>query len=237
MKIKIIFDKGALNKKLCTGWGVSILINDKVLFDTGGNGECLLKNMRLLKVDTKKIEAFIISHDHWDHWGGLWHAIGGRKGVKVYICQGFSDEFKTRAEAFKVKLIELDGPVQIFKNIFITGGMPGTYGRMRLFEQAVLLRTKNGITIITGCAHPGIDTMLRTVKRYYPDESLYLALGGFHLKNTDAETIEEIIRKCRELGVKKVGPIHCSGEIAENAFKKHYGNNFLAAQAGWEIAV
>jgi len=38
MRVKILFDKDTQNKKLHTGWGVSFLVNDKVLFDTGENG-------------------------------------------------------------------------------------------------------------------------------------------------------------------------------------------------------
>ena len=67
MKVKVLFDKVAGKKELITGWGVSFLIGDEVLFDTGENGEWLVKNIRELKVDIDKIKAVVISHDHWDH--------------------------------------------------------------------------------------------------------------------------------------------------------------------------
>ena len=107
MRIKVIFDKGALDKNLCTGWGVSFLVDDKILFDTGENGEWLLKNMRSLGVEIKKIEAVVISHDHWDHWGGLWEILKEKKGLKVYSCPGFSKEFKDKAKEAQAELIEV----------------------------------------------------------------------------------------------------------------------------------
>ena len=45
MKIKILFDKDTKNKRLYTGWGVSFLIDEKILFDTGENGQWLMENM------------------------------------------------------------------------------------------------------------------------------------------------------------------------------------------------
>ena len=53
MKIKVIFDKEALDKNLRTGWGVSFLIDDKILFDTGENGQWLIDNMQNLNIDPK----------------------------------------------------------------------------------------------------------------------------------------------------------------------------------------
>ena len=86
MKINVLFDKEALNNSFCCGWGVSFLADDKVLFDTGEKGSYLLENIRSLGVDIKKIEAVIISHDHWDHWGGLWDLL--KINNKILVLQG-----------------------------------------------------------------------------------------------------------------------------------------------------
>ena len=36
------------------------------LFDFGADYRGVMKNMDLLKIDFKKIEAFALSHNHWD---------------------------------------------------------------------------------------------------------------------------------------------------------------------------
>jgi len=82
MQIKVLFNKDALNKKFHTGWG-SFLIGEKILFDTGERGDWLLENIESLKVDIDKIEVIVISHDHWDHTGGLWVLLE-KKRFKVY---------------------------------------------------------------------------------------------------------------------------------------------------------
>ena len=60
-----------------------------------------------------------------------------------------------------VKVKEWD---EISKNIYTTGEIKGTYKGSFMPEQAVILKTENGITILTGCAHPGIIEIINIVK-------------------------------------------------------------------------
>ncbi len=237
MRIKIIFDKDAFDKKLRTGWGVSFLVEDKILFDTGEKGEWLIENIRSLGVDINKIEAVVISHDHWDHWGGLWDLLKERKGLKVYSCPGFSKEFKDKTKEAQAELIEAEKVTEISQNIFITGEISGAYHGKYMPEQAVVLKTKNGLTIITGCAHPGILKMTEKVKAKFSAEPIYLVLGGFHLMESDKRAIEIVAESFKKMNIIKAGPTHCSGDMAEDIFKRYYGGNFMPIKAGQEIEV
>jgi len=51
MKVEILFDKDAMTRNLRIGWGVSFLIDERILFDTGESSRWLLENMRNLKVN------------------------------------------------------------------------------------------------------------------------------------------------------------------------------------------
>ena len=237
MRIKVIFDKKALDKKLHTGWGVSFLVDDKILFDTGEKGKWLLKNMRSLGVDIKNIEAVVISHDHWDHTGGLWGILKKRKGLKVYSCPGFGKEFKDKVKKTQAELTEANNFTEISKNIFITGEVAGAYNGKYMPEQAIVLKTKNGLTIITGCAHPGTLKVVDKVKAKFHGKTIYFVLGGFHLMKSDKRAIEILAENFKKIGVIKTGPTHCSGEIAEGIFKKYYKENFVVIKVGQEIEV
>ncbi len=167
MEIKILFDKEAVDRSLHAGWGVSFLINQEVLFDTGENGRWLLENMRNLKVDINKIMAVAVSHDHWDHTGGLWELLRNKEGLKVYACPNFSARFKKRVERLKGKLIEAERITKIVEDIFVTGEIAGEYKRRYIAEQALIVRTKEGLTIVTGCSHPGIIKIVKQVKKNF----------------------------------------------------------------------
>ena len=102
MKIKIIYDKYSLDEKLYTGWGVSFLIDDRILFDTGEDGEKLIHNMEYLGVHYEKIEAIVISHDHWDHTGGLRNILKKNRNVLVYVCPHVTNELKKNILKLKI---------------------------------------------------------------------------------------------------------------------------------------
>jgi len=65
-------------RPLHSEWGLSLYLEPQrgeekrtFLLDFGWTPETINGNMELLKVDAKKIDALIMSHGHFDHWGGL----------------------------------------------------------------------------------------------------------------------------------------------------------------------
>lgn len=232
MQIKILFDKDTKNQNLHIGWGVSFLLDERILFDTGENGSWLMENVKNLNININKIEAVVISHDHWDHTGGLWEVLKRRRGLKVYACTHFSHEFKDKLRALQGTLIEPGKFTEIAKNIFVTGEIPGVYKGKYLPEQALVVKTRNGITVIAGCSHPGIIKILEKVKEKFPQDKLYFAFGGFHLKDSSKGEINSIVEKFKEMNVEKAGPTHCSGRETEKIFKENYGKNFISIKTG-----
>ena len=75
MRIYVLLDDYAgYGSSFLAQHGVSYLIqlDDKnILFDTGQEGDPILHNMKLLKLDPSDIDYIFISHCHYDHTGGL----------------------------------------------------------------------------------------------------------------------------------------------------------------------
>lgn len=232
MEIKIVFDNNNLNENFIPGWGFSCLIDKTVLFDTGEKSEYLFKNMENLEIDISKIETVIISHDHWDHTGGLWGLLENTEDIDVYGCPNFSDEFKEKVVSLGGNLISTRGLTEIKDGISATGEIEGKYKGSFIAEQALLIKKKEGIIIITGCSHPGIVKIVKDIKDIFPGENINLVFGGFHLMNKDTREIELIVEKFKDLEVEKVGPTHCTGYEAQVMFEKVYKENFIRITAG-----
>ena len=236
MNAIIIYDNTA-KKGFQSGWGFSCLVDQKIMFDTGEAPAPLFHNMEMLKVDISNIEAVVISHDHWDHTGGLWELLKKRKGIAVYACPGFSADFKKEVNHLDGRLIEAETRLKINQNISITGEISGEYGGAYMSEQALMVKTERGITVVTGCSHPGIVIIIQKAREIFPQERISLVFGGFHLMDQNKQMIETIVATMKDMGVENVGPTHCTGQEAQHIFKNSYADHFLSIMAGQTLEI
>ncbi|MGC9059504.1 MAG: MBL fold metallo-hydrolase [Candidatus Aenigmatarchaeota archaeon] len=215
-------------------WGFSCLIEGlekKILFDTGGDGKILIKNMENLGINPKDIKLIFLSHNHWDHIGGLMDFLNKNPNVVIYLLSSFPEEIKNSIKNKNAKFIEIKKPIYICEKVGTTGQL-GTF----IKEESLVIETKKGLVIITGCAHPKIVHIIKFVKDYFKKD-IYLAIGGFHLKGFSDNELKKIIQQFRKLGVKKVGPCHCSGERCRELFKDEYQKDYIEIGVGKIINV
>ena len=102
----------------------------------------------------------ILSHQHWDHIGGLPEILQANPEIKVYVPASFSENLKREIEK-RATLIEVKEPVEISQGMRSTGELGD-----KIKEQALILDTGNGCYVLTGCAHPGLATILDTALVY-----------------------------------------------------------------------
>jgi len=234
MNITILFDNYLYKEGLETGWGFSCLVTglEKViLFDTGADGSILLSNMEKLKIEPKTIDTIFLSHQHFDHTGGLFNLLDKNFNYVIYLPRSFTESLKQKIEKCGAKSIDVSSSIEICKNAWTTGEL-GTW----IKEQSLVLKTPKGLVVITGCAHPGIVNIIKKVTELFK-KKIYLAMGGFHLAGWSDSEIKSIIRDFKVLGVRKVAPSHCSGDRTIELFEQEYGKNFIRIGVGSTIEV
>jgi 7,8-dihydropterin-6-yl-methyl-4-(beta-D-ribofuranosyl)aminobenzene 5'-phosphate synthase len=232
--ITIVYDNNEYDSRLSPAWGFCCLVKlpqKTILFDTGGDGTILLHNMAKLKIDPNEIDTVVLSHMHGDHVGGLTSFLKYNSNVTVYMPISFPQGLKDEVANTGARLEEVDKARELFDGAFTSGELDGG-----IKEQSLVLMTQKGLVVITGCAHPGIVSIVKRAKEI-SEGNVYLLMGGFHLAGASQSQVNHIAEDLLQLGVEKVAPCHCSGEGARRLLSDYFGGNYIDCGVGKEILI
>jgi 7,8-dihydropterin-6-yl-methyl-4-(beta-D-ribofuranosyl)aminobenzene 5'-phosphate synthase len=231
LRLTVLYDNYSHDPRLETGWGFAALLEQDghaVLFDTGADGDALLGNLRALSIDPRSIDAVALSHAHADHAGGLERLLATGVRPTVYLLPSFPERFKRQVGSLTT-VVETEAGQYISDGISTTGGLD-----VGIPEQALIVETRQGLLVVTGCAHPGVARLVARGMALR-NQAAYLVLGGFHLSRSTPEELRALIAEFRRLGVESVAPCHCTGDRAIEMFAAEYGESFRRAGAGLVI--
>lgn len=231
--ITIVFDNYPSDPSLRSGFGFACVVetgDKKILFDTGSEGDLLLENLQKLNIPPTEIDFVVLSHDHWDHTGGLKGFLRENSKLTVYLPKSFSKGFKNDLRDKGVSVVEVDKALKICDGIHTTGELSGV-----IKEQSLVCESGRGLVVITGCAHPGIVRIVKEARKL--SEDIHLIMGGFHLHSESDSVLVNIIEEFMRLGVNKVCPSHCTGDLAREMFLEYYGENCILGGVGTKIEV
>ncbi len=229
-KIDIVFNNVAHNEACMTEWGFACYVQTptvNILFDTGSEGEILLQNMSELNIDPHDIDLIFISHMHYDHIGGLERVLELNKKAKLFLPASAPDTSVRKLRAYGIDVALVAQPMKITDDIYSTGEM----GSEGLKEQALIIDAAQGLCVITGCAHPGIVEIVERTKKLH-GKNIYLVLGGFHMMRMNDDQITGIITRLQDLEVEYIGPSHCTGDKAMQAFRNAWEERFIDLGCG-----
>ena len=228
--VSILYDNYVFTQGLKAEWGFSCLIEGTekaILFDTGRSKEIFDYNIEKIKPSLNTVTQVVISHNHSDHTGNLFNFLADHNQVSVYVPASFPQPFMAKIQKIGAAPVPVDKPVEISRDVFLTGEMNS--GIIR--EQSLIIDTNKGLVLIAGCSHPGILNIIRKVKEIVNKE-IYLVIGGFHLLDDSDDAVKMVIKEFKNLGVRKVGATHCTGDKAIELFKKTYGKNYIQMGVG-----
>ena len=115
--------------------------------------------------------------------------------------------------------------------IALVSDAPGT---KELKELSLAINTSDGLVLVVGCSHPGIENIVAEAAQINPH--IHLIVGGFHLVTAQDAVIEKIAATVHDTyKVDYIAPGHCTGEPTFAALQKTFGDHYLYAGLGTTI--
>ena len=112
--------------------------------------------------------------------------------------------------------------------IALVSDVPGT---KELKELSLAINTTDGIVLVVGCSHPGIESIVAEAAKINPH--IHVIAGGFHLVAAQDQAIEKIATTLHDTyKVDYIAPGHCTGEPTFAALQKTFGDHYLYAGLG-----
>lgn len=238
----------------------------RILFDTGNNAATFEHNVKVLGVDLTKLDFVVISHRHADHTTGLKYLLSINPNVPVYApmepfgmfggsvpptlikpVSSLPDQMRYYGGKYPDKIASgypwaagnfelIDKLTEIFPGIFLTFTISKTPGTLELRELSLVLRGPDGLSVIVGCSHPGIEEILQAASSV--DSHFHFLCGGLHLVSTPEVEIDRLVESLKnKWKLEKIAPGHCTGEPAFLRLQKAFGDDYLYAGAGTRLEI
>lgn len=209
-------------KSLHNEWGLSLWLESQaagaqrsLMLDYGYTPDVLMNNMELVGVDPSKLDALIVSHGHYDHFGGLQGFLArfrDKLPADIKLYAGGEDNFchrlsSTQAKgqftdfgtldrreltAQKVNTVLCESPAVIAGHAFTTGKIARRSGERVLPNTFVEFAMKDGL----GC-NAGHYLPAEMEGKIVPDEHLHEHATCFHVRNRGLV----VISSCGHAGI------------------------------------
>lgn len=202
-------------------WGLALALESRagtqqrnLLLDYGYTPAALLNNLEILGVQPSRLHGLVLSHGHYDHFGGL---IGFLQKYRAQLPDdltlyvGGEDNFCTRKtasgapghfadwgvldrrelEALKVKIVYCERPTVVHDHAFSTGAIERRSFEKVIPNTLVAYHPRDGL----GCQLPEADA--RAGGKYVADEHLHEHGTVFHLRDRGLV----VISSCGHAGI------------------------------------
>ena len=233
----------------------------RILFDTGNDADIFEANVKAKGVDLKTLDSVVLSHRHSDHMAGLNYVLSVNPTVKIYAPkEGFGIYGSSLPSSFYRKHERLPAEMRYYggappevmkfgaawrganfelidKTTEIAPGMTlialvsDTPGTKELKELSLAINTPEGLVLLVGCSHPGIEKIVEAATAI--NIKIQLIAGGLHLLVASDDVIGKVVANLRDtFNVESIAPGHCTGEPTFAALKNSFGDRYLYAGLG-----
>jgi len=238
----------------------------RILFDTGNNPDTLAHNAQARGVDLASLDFVVVSHRHGDHMGGMRYLLAVNPNAKIFAPRepfgvfggdipgsfyrtepslapeeryfgGIQPDILHAGTAWPGANVQLiDKTSQIAPGVHLIATVSEKPGTLEMKELSLAIETPEGMIVVVGCSHPGVERILEAVSKINPH--IHFLAGGIHLpaaKDPEIAAMAVTLHDTYKLDF--IAPGHCTGEATFAALKKAFGERYLYAGLGTRFLI
>jgi len=238
----------------------------RILFDTGNNARTFAHNVDALGIDLRELDFAVISHRHGDHTSGLNHLLQVHPTLAIYTpeetygvfgsslpglfyprCHTLPDYMRyyegKPPEAIRhgspwpdARFVWVNEAREVAPGVHLVPVVSDVAGTREMRELALALGTPQGLVIVAGCSHPGIENILRAASAI--DARIAGLFGGLHLVLTPEPELRRLAGALRDdWQLQRIAPGHCTGEPAFAVLSEAFGERYAFCGLGDRVSL
>jgi 7,8-dihydropterin-6-yl-methyl-4-(beta-D-ribofuranosyl)aminobenzene 5'-phosphate synthase len=130
----------------------------------------------------------------------------------------------------------IEDTTEVAPGMFIVSNISDVAGTKEMHEISLALRTPQGLVLIVGCSHPGIEKIVQSATPL--DGHIFAVFGGFHLLSTPDAEVSRIASSLHDKWkVERMAPGHCTGLPAFAALRALYADKYIYAGLGSVVSL
>jgi 7,8-dihydropterin-6-yl-methyl-4-(beta-D-ribofuranosyl)aminobenzene 5'-phosphate synthase len=152
--------------------------------------------------------------------------------TKMRYYRGTEPEDFTWGKLYdKGNFVLVNEMTEVASGIFLVRTVSQKKGTLELPELTLAIKRPNGLLLVDGCSHAGIEAILEAASAVDPRTEI--VFGGLHPVTTPAEEIDVLVENLKtKWKVQRIAPGHCTGEPGFARLKKAYRESYLYAGLG-----
>ena len=223
IKITVLLENSSVSDKYESKHGLSLLIdyNDTCILLDAGPDNKFIKNAEKMNIDLSKVRYLFLSHNHYDHTGGINDFIKVNSTAGIYLMDDIDSKYYAKGFIFYKFIgskpdkssysrvikadndLIIDSTIHFLKNT-ACGHQKPTFNKVLYkkdngkrikdnfdHEGILVLEDNNELVIFNSCSHNGLLNIMETVKTKIPDKRIRAYAGGLHLCNPTTKEHED----------------------------------------------